>query len=311
MRTWIAGVALVVAPLLALAQTTLQYRWKQGEPVAYETNLKTDSTMSGMPGAGDVTLGQTMTQRVRLLPAAVAPDGTTTLQQTIEAVKVEMTTPMGKAAYDSAVPQATPDESSAPLATVFGGIVGATLSVTVAPDGAVQRIDGVQKALDKIVQNLPPQQRASAQAAQTLRAVLSEGAIRSSLEQSFPRLPSQSVKPGESWTAQVSLGSEATGRIAGTQTLTLKSIEGDVATIDVALALKQESSPPMGPSGMTMKLGDSHGSGTLTFDVAAGRIRSASMITELASTMTASGPDGRPTTIKNTTRISMTMEEIK
>jgi uncharacterized beta-barrel protein YwiB (DUF1934 family) len=314
-RRCVTGVALVVllpelAQAQAQAQATLRYQWKQGEPVTYKTTLKTDSTVSGVAGMGDVTLNQTMTQRIKLMPAAVAPDGTVTLQQTIEAVSVEMTTPMGKIAFDSGDPSSGQDEASAALAQVFGGIVGATLSVTMAPSGAIQRIDGVQRVLDKVTQNLP-QERAALQMALSLKSVLSEAAIRASLEQSFPRMPPQPVKAGDSWTAQISLGSDVAGKIAGTQTLTLKSIEGGVATIDVALALKQETAPPMGPSGMIVKLGDSRGTGTLAFDVAAGRIRAASMTTDMPSTMTATGPDGRPATMKNTTKTSMTMEEIK
>jgi hypothetical protein len=287
----------LLLPSVALAQVTLQYHWKQGEAITYTTTLKTDSTVSGMPGGGDVTLSQTMTQRIKLLPAAVAPDGTVTLQQTIEAVSVEMSTPMGKVAYDSAdSSSADKDEASAALGKVFGGIVGVTLSVTMAPSGAIQRIDGTQKALDKITQDLP-QERGAAQMAQGLKSVLSESAIRASLEQSFPRLPPQAVKPGD--------------KIAGTQTMTLKSVDGGVAAIDIALALKQESTPPMGPSGMTVKIGDSHGAGSLTFDVAEGRITAASMKTDMPSTMTATGPDGRPTTMKNTTKTSMSMEEVR
>jgi hypothetical protein len=312
-RPLFLGVVVIglLLPSVALAQVSLQYHWKQGEAITYTTTLKTDSTVSGIPGGGDVTLSQTMTQRIKLLPAAVAPDGTVTLQQTIEAVSVEMTTPMGKVNYDSANSSSVDkDESSVALGKVFGGIVGVTLSVTMAPSGAIQRIDGAQKALDKITQDLP-QERGAAQMAQGLKSVLSESAIRASLEQSFPRLPPQAVKPGDTWTAQVALGSDVAGKITGTQTMTLKSVDGGVAAIDVALALKQDSTPPMGPSGMTVKIGDSHGVGSLTFDVAEGRITAASMKTDMPSTMTATGPDGRPTTMKNTTKTSMTMEEVR
>jgi len=310
-RTSVTGLALVVLAVTpAHAQVTLRYQWKQGEAVTYKTTLKTESTVSGMPN-GDITLNQTMTQRIRLMPAAIAPDGTATLQQTIEAVSVEMTTPMGKVSYDSAEKApADRDEASAAMATVYGGMIGATISVTMAPNGAIQRIDGAQKVVDRILQDVP-QERATAQIAQSLKSVLSESAIRVSLEQSFPRLPPTPVKPGDTWTAQIALGNDVVGRITGTQTLTLKTVDANVATIDVALALKQESAPPMGPSAMTVKLGDSHGAGSLTFDVAAGRIRTATMTTEMPSTMTATGPDGRPATMKNATRTSMTMEEVK
>lgn len=313
-RTLVLTVLAVSAAAAAPAQTALQYRWKQGDAVVYRTTLKTDSTMSGMEGTGDVSLSQTMTQRIKLLAAAIGPDGTATLHQTIEAVRVEMDTMMGKVAYDSETPSAAAgDEGAQALGRVFGGMVGATITVTVAPDGAIGRIDGAQKIYDRIAQDLP-RDRSAAPMAQALKSVLSEESIRAALQQSFPRLPPQPVKPGDTWTGQIALGSDATGRISGTQTMTLKRIDGGdtgVATIGVALSLKQESSPPLGPAGMTMKLGDSKGDGEIEFDLGAGRIRKATMKTDMPSTMTAPGRDGRPTTLRNTTRTSMIMEELR
>jgi hypothetical protein len=294
------------------AQPTLQYRWKQGDVLTYQTSLKTISTVSGIPGMADVTREQSMTQRVTLRAAAVTADGTVTLHQTIDAVRVEMGTPTGRVMFDSADPDSKgKDEATEAMGRVFGGMVGSTISVVMASNGAIQRVDGVQKALDKIVQDLP-QDRAAAQMTQSLKSVLSEPAIRASLEQSFPRLPSQAVKPGDTWTGQVSLGSDAAGRISGEQTFTVKTLGGPdapgVATIDVALVLKQESAPPLGPSGMIVKLGESKGRGEITFDVARGRILKSTMQTDMPSTMTSTAPDGRPVTMKNSTRTSMTME---
>jgi len=309
----IAAVALAViaSPAAARQDTTLRYRWTQGDVLVYKTTLKTSSTVSGMPGMGDASFDQTMTQRIRLLAAAVAPDGSVTLHQTTEAVSVEMGGPMGKVSYDSADPQsAEKDEAAAALGKVFGGIVGSTISVTMAANGAILRIDGVQKVYDKIAQNLP-QDRTGAPVARGLKSVLSDEAVRASLEQSFPRMPPQAVKTGDTWTGQIALGSEVVGRIGGAQTFTLKSLDGNRATIAVALTLKQESAPPIGPAGMTMKMGESKGDGQIEFDAAAGRIRKSTMKTEMPSTMTTVGPDGRPAEMRNTTKTSMTMELVE
>jgi hypothetical protein len=305
----VLGVALTASA--ARAQAALQYRWKQGDVLVYKTTLKTTSTMSGIPGQDDVSLEQTMTQRIRLLAAAVAPDGSVTLHQTTEAVSVEMDTPMGKVAFDSADPKsADQDEAARALGKVFGGMVGSTISVSMSPLGAVQRIDGIQKVIDKITQDLGAGRGGSSMAT-GLRSVLSEEAVRASLEQSFPRLPPQPVKPGDTWTGHIALGSDLIGRIGGTQTFTFKGIDGadatGFATITVALALKQESTPPVGPSGMTVKMGESKGDGEIEFDVTNGRIRKSTMKTEMPSTMSTVGPDGRAAQFKQTTKTSMTM----
>ena len=284
-RLAVIAACLILSAVPARAQAALQYRWKQGDVLVYKTTLKTTSTLSGMQGMGDVSFDQTMTQRIRLLAAAVAPDGTVTLHQTTEAVSVEMAGPMGKVAFDSADPKsAEKDEGAAALAKVFGSIVGTTISVTMASSGAIQRIDGIQKVLDKITQDLP-QERAGGPIAQGLKSVLSEEAVRASLEQSFPRLPPQPVKPGDTWTGADRARQRRDRRISGTQTFTLKSVDGDLATIAVALALKQESAPPIGPAGMTMKMGDSKGDGQIDFDAANGRIRKSTMKTRDAVTM--------------------------
>jgi hypothetical protein len=287
--------------------SALQYRWKQGDVLVYRTSLKTTSKVTGVPGRGDVALDQTMSQRIRLLAAAVGADGSVTLHQTTEAVSVEMETPMGKVGYDSADPKSMESEEARTLGQVFGGIVGTTISITMSSNGSIQRIDGVQKVLDKIMRDLPPEQ-SSSPVARGLRSVLSEPAVRASLEQSFPRLPPQPVKPGDSWNGQISLGAAAVGKVTGTQTLTVKSIDGGVAIIDVAVTLKQESNPPLGPSGMTVTLGDARGEGQITFDVAAGRIRKSTMSTELPSTMTAVAQDGSRSTIRSESKSSMSME---
>jgi hypothetical protein len=303
--------SLLAAPSLVEAQTALQYRWKQGDVVVYRNSLKTASTMSGIASLPEVTIEQTMTQQIRLLAAAVSPDGSVTLHQTTEAVRVEMAAPAGKVVYDSADPKSAGDnEGSAALAKVFGGVVGATISITMAPNGAVQRVDGIQRVLDKILQDAPEERRTAA-LMQSLKSVLSDEAVRASLEQSFPRMPPQPVKPGDTWTGKIALGSSAIGRISGTQTFTLKSVDGNRATIAVALALKQESTPPMGPSGMTVKLGDAKGEGEIDFDAASGRIRRSTMQTEMPSTMTTVTPDGQPATMKNLTKTSMTMELVE
>jgi hypothetical protein len=312
--TGVALVVLVAASAFAQPAVPLQYHWTQGETVVYQTTLKTDSTASGVPGGGDVTVSQTMKQRIKLLVAAVAADGTATLHQTVEAVSVEMTTPVGTIAYDSANPAgADKDDGARTLAKVFGGMVGTTISVTMARDGTIQRIDGADRALDRIVQDLP-HDRAGAQMAQSLKSVLSEDSLRASLAQSFPRLPDHPVKAGDTWTAQVPLGNDAAGRISGTQTMTLKRFDGageSTATIAVSLVLKQESAPPLGPSGAIVKLGDSRGEGEILFEITHGRIVKATMKTEIPSTMTTTGPDGRPVTMKSVAKTAMTTEEIR
>jgi hypothetical protein len=296
------------------AQTTLQYRWTQGDVLLYRTVLKTTTNVTGGP-AGAVEQTLTQTQTVKLIVAAVGPDGSATLRQTIEAVAMEIGGPMGKMAYDSTKPPPANDEDprSATLAKTFGAMVGEAISVTIAPNGAVRSILGTAKIVDKLMKGLPMDPLAAG-LAQNIKAMLSDDALRTSLEQSFSRMPDQPVKPGDTWTAEQTLGVDVIGKITGTSTFTLKAIEGTgdnaVARIGVSLAIRQETTPGTGAS-MTVKLGASKGEGELLFHVGKGRVERNSMRTEMPSTITMRGREGGPATIQNNTTTSMTMERVE
>jgi hypothetical protein len=313
-RTAALLLALTVSPAQSLAQTVpLRYVWKQGDVITYRTVVRTASHSTGGP-AGPAAFEQTLSQTVKVTVAAVDVDGTATLRQSIEAVSMEVTNPMGKVAYDSAKP---PGQDADPRAQVMaksiGGMVGEAISVTMATTGAVRRIDGAARIVEKLMTNLPRDPMAGGMA-QNIKAMLSDDALRSSLEQSFPRMPDAAVKIGDTWTSEQSVGADAIGRVIGKSTFTLKAIEGAgdaaVARIAVSLALRQESVPTAGASA-AMKLGaDSKGEGEVIFSIARGRVDKNSMRTDMPATVTMRGPDG-PMTLQNNTKTTMTMEVVR
>src|SRR5262249_40357079 len=126
---------------------------------------------------------------------------------------------------------------------------------------------------------------------------------------SFPKLPPQPVKLGDTWKGELALGNQMIGRVSGAVTFTLKSFTGTgaqtAAVVGVAMTVKQDGP---GPQGMSLRLGDGKGEGELIFELVNGRIRRSTMRTELPSTITTTGPDGSPVTIKNQVMTTMTME---
>lgn len=251
---------------------------------------------------------------MKLTVAAVNVDGTATLRQSIEAVSMEVTTPAGKIAYDSAKP---PGEDADPrvvaMSKTAGGMVGEAISVTMTPTGAIKRIDGAARIADKLIASLP-RDPMSGGLAQNIKTMLSEDALRNSLEQSFARMPDQPVNIGSTWTSEQSIGADATGKIVGTSTFTLKAVEGTgdaaVARIAVALALRQESVPAAGASA-AMKLGaGSKGEGEVLFSLGRGLIETHTMRSDMPMTVTMRGPDGGTMTRQTSTKTSMTMQRI-
>ena len=294
---------------------TLRYQWKQGDVLTYRTEVRTTSTATGGP-RGPETFEQTLTQTFQLTVGAVNPtDGSATLRQSIETVAVEMNTPAGKISYDSTRKVADDaDPRVQGMAKTLGGMVGEAISVTMAPTGAVRRIDGAARVVQKLIDNLPRDPMAGG-LAQNIKAMLSDDALRSSLEQSFSRLPEQPVKVGETWTAEHTVSAGASGRVLGKSTFTLKAIEGAdeaaVARIGVSLALQHEEASAPGAS-TVVKLGaGSKGEGDVSFNVARGRIEANNMRTDMPSTVTMRSPDGGTLTIQNTTKTTMAMIRVE
>ena len=311
---WLPAVLLFasVAPLHAQS-VTLRYNWKQGDVLTYKSTVKTTSTMTGGP-AGQATFEQTMGQTLKVTVAAVGADGTATLRQEIVGVTLEMSSPAGKVAYDSAKPPASnADPTVVAMSKTMGAMVGEAISVTMAANGAVRSIAGTQKIIDKLMADLPRDPMAGG-LAQNIKAMLGEDALRSSLEQSFSRLPDGPVKPGDTWTAEQSIGADTIGKIVGTSTFTLKAVDGTgdaaLARVAVSLSLRQQDVPAAGGS-MSMRLGSSKGQGELVFRVGQGIVERNSMNTDMASTASVRGPDGNPLSLQNTTKTQMTMELIK
>ena len=310
------AVVLAVTAVHAAAQAVpLRYKWTQGDVLAYRTVVRTVSSATGGP-RGPETFEQTMTQTITLTVAAVNPaDGSATLRQSIDAVSIEASTPAGKAVYDSARP---PDENADPrvlaMSKTIGGMVGEAISVTMATNGAIRRIDGAARIAQKLIDNLPRDPMSGAMA-QNIKGMLSDAALRAALEQSFSRLPDQPVSVGDTWTAEQAVGADAGGRVVGKSTFTLKAIDGTgdaaVARIAVALALRQEEVPTAGAS-TVVKLGAaSKGEGELVFDVGRGRIDTNTMRTDMPSTITMRTPDGGTITLQSNSKTTMTMNVMK
>jgi hypothetical protein len=291
----------------------LRYQWKQGDVLTYRTEVRTVSSTTGPRGPEQFE--QTLTQTFQLTVAAVNPaDGSATLRQSISAVAVEVNTPAGKTAYDSMRPvPADADPRVQGMAKTLGGMVGEAISVTIAPTGEVRRIDGAARVVQKLIDNLPRDPMSGA-LAQNIKAMLSDDALRSSLEQSFSRLPDKPVNVGGTWTAAHAVNAGAGGRVLGKSTFTLKAVEGTgdtaVARIAVSLALQQDDLPAAGASTVIKLAAGSKGEGEVVFSIGRGRIETNVMRTDMPSTITMRGPDGGTTTIQNNTKTTMTMNRL-
>jgi hypothetical protein len=194
-------------------------------------------------------------------------------------------------------------------------VVGQSINIVFSPDGTIRSIEGGSRLLDRVV-GVAGADRETAMASQAMASLYSDDALRSMLEQSFPKLPAQPLKPGDTWTGQLGLGNQSAGRIAAALTFTLKSVDGAAgsarATIGAAMKLTQAVKPPAGgATRLSLTLGDSHGEGQVVFDIARGRIVSNTMQTDMPSSVSMVGTDGKPVTFKNHVKTNATMDLIE
>jgi len=306
---------LVASAAPALAQSaTLRYRWNKGEAITYRMTMQTASIVTGMPGINEMKVDQTMTQVMKIAVDDVAADGTTTLRETFESVKLAMDGPMGHVEYDTAAPTTLANPMIQAMRQILGAMVGESITIVQAADGTVRKVEGGTRILEKVTKSMSGDPGAAA-AAQGLRSMMSDEALKAMMEQSFSKLPATPVKATDTWDGQLNLGNDMVGKIVGTVKFTVKAIEGPadagMARIGVSLALKQETAPPSGPNGMVMKLGAATGEGEMLFDIAKGRIQKSTMKSEMPSTITMQGPDGSPATLQNRTTTTMTMELVE
>jgi hypothetical protein len=294
---------------------TLNYRWTKGETVRYRIVQQSTTTISGIPGLGDMAIDQSTTQVMATVAEEVTQDRTT-LRQVIESVKMEMSSPMFAMSFDSANPDTGANPMNGMLKSVVTPMIGASFTLVMAPTGEVQRVEGLSKVAEKMFQSVP-QDPAMAGILDGLKANLSDEAMRGQFAQTFVQFPNRPIKSGETWTTQVSTTNPMLGGLITSLTSTLKAVDGDansrVAKIATGLTIKQDATKPGGanPMGLTMQMGDGTGDGEQVFEAGSGRLRSSVIRSTLPMTMSGTGPDGTPLNMKTSVKATTTVELVQ
>jgi Family of unknown function (DUF6263) len=220
----------------------------------------------------------------------VAADGSVTLRQTFESIQVEQSTPAGKTAFDSTAPKDS--QSGNTLGTIMSAIVGESVTIVLAPNGSVNRVDGMSRIMDKAFSSVA-QDPLVAQFMGQFKAGLSDESMASTFGQSFVIFPERALKTGDTWTGQVQMNNPVIGKVNSVTTYTLKTIDkangSTIARIGQTLSQKQETdsstASPLDALGVSMKMGESKSQGEILFDVSRGRLQRTSSESETQMSM--------------------------
>jgi hypothetical protein len=315
---FVAAIAFVAVamPIGAVRQDApLAYKWTKGETLRYRMTQTTDTTMSGLPGGmPDVTLNQVLNQAFKMTVDDLAADGVVTLSQVFESMRMEVMTPGGKVIIDSATPapNAGPPEQLAQK--IFASLIGEPLIVRLAPSGRVQKVEGFNRLIDKMAAALPSDPAGSA-AIQQLKAGMGDEQMSAMFSQGFPEFPQRALKPGDTWNTSSSIPNPVFGAVSTATELTLSSIDSQTAKILTKMKMERDPKAAVPPAaammGMKPEMGAATGDAELIFDVRKGQLRTATASITLPMSMSGTGPDGSPMSMRTTAKSTVKMELVE
>jgi Family of unknown function (DUF6263) len=293
LRTRIAGLglaALFVAAVPAQAQTTLRYKFKQGDKLDYVIENK--MTMKIDLGGKEIEMAINQNMEMAWKVESVANDGKARIQQKLMRIQFSMDTPMGKIEYDSKDGKAPPGPIGETIAPVFKALSGLEFTLTMDPRGEISDVK-VPKDLLKAV---------NAQQLPGVGEMFTEDGLKKMMAQSGISFPKDAVTKGKTWNQKLGFKMPF-GEMKMDNVYTYEGTvqKGDRKVEQVSLkptiSLKPDENAPVA---MTMK--DGGGKGTAYFDNDAGKLVEMSMVQNMV--MEAAGQ-----TIRMVQNVSMKLKQ--
>jgi Family of unknown function (DUF6263) len=306
------GLVIGLAEIASAQPVTLRYKWTKGEDVRYRVIQQSTGTVSGLPGGmGNMNIESTMTQVFRSLVQDVAADGTATIKQVIESVRMEANTPMAKMVFDSANKDAAATPDANPMNSAFAAMVGEYFIIVVGPTGLVQKVEGMDRLMEKVFKTIP-QNFASAAAVNAMKNSLTDESMKQTFSQSYVRFPDRPLQVGETWKNENTFSNPMFGQQTTSTASTLTAVEGQIAKVAIQLNVKFDpSASAANPMMMKMTPGESSGEGELLFDVAKGQYQRSTTRMTMAFSMSGSGPDGAALSMQTVSKSVVTVEIVQ
>src|SRR5262245_36533771 len=143
-----ALVPLVLLCSTAQAQTTLRWKFKEGDKFNYVTEQSTTSVGNIMGMEIETKMGQTMD--MTWVVKSVASDGGAELAQTIDRIRMKMETPFGAFDYDSKENKPIEGQFGEIMGPILTAIAGAEMTVKMAPTGEVSDVKIPEKVMESL-----------------------------------------------------------------------------------------------------------------------------------------------------------------
>jgi len=256
MRLFAAAVALMLLSARADAQTTLRWKFKEGDIHHYQLKqtTKNTATVQGQEIGTTITQDLEMTWKVE----SVESDGTAKVAQTIDRIQIRLDSPFAQVAYDSAAEE-EPQGPAAAVAQVVNAMVGMPVTLTMTNRGEVLDADVPEELVRRLQE--------AGQAAQGLNNLATADGLKNMMRQSTMELPADEVSEGASWAKEIELPLP-TGTTAITNRYTYEgpTTEGGKTLDRIGLAMTIHDIKPDPNAPFDLKIDEQDGKGTFVFD---------------------------------------------
>jgi hypothetical protein len=251
----------VCAAAPAPEQTTLRYRFKEGEKLHYvlEQNMTMDMNVAGQ----DVKMEMKQLLEMTWHVTGVDKDGKARMTQTITRLRFNMDGPTGTFEYDSKAGKEPNDPVGEQVAPFLKALVGADMTLTMDSRGRI----GDVKLSDKFkeaIKNMPGAAAGNDFASEEgLKRLTSQGGLT---------LPAGAAAKGDSWSSKLESKTPAGNMVVDTKFTYEGPETRDGKKLDRVALRPTATLEPDPNAAFALKIKSQDAKGTARFDNAAGRL---------------------------------------
>ncbi|WP_029274439.1 DUF6263 family protein [Pedobacter borealis] len=180
------------------------------------------------------------------------------------------------------------DDQDSTKKNPFSGLKGASFYMTVAPNGAIKTVAGIDKMLDNMAARMTKDTSQVKQIKNALSKQFSNEVIKQTMESSFKIYPDKPVKIGDSWTVDTKM--QMSMPIETITQYTLKEVKDGIAILSVKGTLVSKGNFEVMGNKMETDLQGTN-SGETSLDMKTGIVLNSHLRVELYGKMKSMGQD--------------------
>lgn len=209
---------------------TFEYKLKEGDTFSQNSTIDVKATQTMMGQEIDITT--TITANIAFTVTKVV-EGKYEIEMKYTEMKLDLDMGVRKITFDSNTPEtvATPEDMS----PMFKAMTGKPVNITIDKYGNVEKVTGFEKIIADMLGSIDNDldEETKQQLLATGKQQFSEESIKESFKTTFFYSAGKEVSVGESWNINREISTNNIKLAANTK-MTLKSVEDNIATIEVS-----------------------------------------------------------------------------